>query len=216
MKLNKPAGYDEAQAASEFKVIEPGNYAAVICKVSEGVTPNGSEYIEFWIDIIDGEFTRYYEKDYKSQTVGEKKWRGTVRFFTSERALPMLKAAITAIEESNPGYKFDWDDTTVKGKKVGVSIRREQYEATDGTLKFTTRPFAFRDIKKVISGELEVPKDKLLKTQQSVPQTSASPYPTASYAPANNTPPGYTTPAPTAAPSYPPLTEVGPEDELPF
>lgn len=208
MKLNKPAGYDTAQAASEFKVIEPGNYAAVICKVSEGVTPNGSQYIEFWIDIIDGEFTRYYEKDYKSQTVGEKKWRGTVRFFTSERALPMLKAAITAIEESNPGYKFDWDDTTVKGKKVGVSIRREQFEATDGTLKFTTRPFAFRDIKKVITGELEVPKDKLLK--------QAAGKILDSYAPKGNTPPGYQTPGPSSAPNYPPLTELGPEDELPF
>ena len=214
MKLNKPAGFDDAQAATEFKAIDPGNYAAVICKVAEGQTQNGAEYLEFWIDIIDGEFARYYEKDYKSQT-GEKKWRGTLRLFTSERALPMLKAGITAIEESNPGYKFDWDSESVKGKKVGVSIRREQYEATDGTLKFATRPFAFRDIKKVISGELEVPKDKLLKTQQSVSAVPA--YPTASYAPpTGNTPPGYTTPAPTSAPSYPPLTELGDDEELPF
>lgn len=214
--LNKPIGYDEAQASFDTKYITPGWYAAAILKVGEGQTPNGSQYLEFAFDIIDGEFAQYYAKDFKAQTGTDKKWRGTVRFFTSERALPMLKAAITAIEESNPGYKFDWDDTTVKGKKVGVSIRREQYEATDGTLKFTTRPFAFRDIKKVISGELEVPKDKLLKTQQSVPQTSASPYPTASYAPANNTPPGYTTPAPTAAPSYPPLTALDDDEPLPF
>lgn len=208
--LKKPTGYDNAQAAQsgEFKRIEPGNYAAVICKAAEGVTPNGSEYIEFWIDIIDGEFTRYYEKDYKSQTVGDKKWRGTLRFFTSEKALPMLKAGITAIEESNPGYTFDWNENSVKGKKVGVSIRREQYEAADGELKFTTRPFMFRDIKKVITGELEVPKDKLLK-QTAQPAAPA-------YAPKGNTPPGYQTPGPSSAPTYPPLTELGPEDELPF
>lgn len=207
--LKKPMGYDNAQAAQsgEFKRIEPGNYAAVICKVAEGATYSGAEYIEFWIDIIDGEFARYYEKDYKNQQ-GEKKWRGTLRFFTSEKALPMLKAGITAIEESNPGFTFDWDETKVKGKKVGVSIRREQYEAADGELKFTTRPFMFRDIKKVITGELEVPKDKLLK--------QAAGKILDSYAPKGNTPPGYQTPGPSSAPAYPPLTELGSEEELPF
>lgn len=207
--IKKPMGYDEAQAAQsgEFKTIAPGWYPAVICKVAEGATQNGTEFIEFWIDIIDGEYTRYYEKDYKAQT-GDRKWRGTLRFFTSERALPMLKAGITAIEESNTGYKFDWNEATVKGKKVGVGIRREQYEATDGQLKFTNRPFMFRDIKKVITGELEVPKDKLLK--------QAAGKILDSYAPKGNTPPGYQTPAPTAAPSYPALTELGDDEELPF
>ena len=207
--LKKPVGFDEAKASSrEHKsIIQPGWYAAVICKVAEGSTMSGSEFIEFWIDIIDGEFARYYEKDYKEQT-GDKKWRGTVRFFTSEKALPMLKGAVTSIEESNPGYKFDWDENTIKGKKVGIGIRREQYESSDGQLKFTNRPFMFCDIKKVITGGMEPPKDKLVKTQ---PTTSAP-----SYAPPSMTPPGYQTPAPTSAPSFPPLTALDDDEPLPF
>lgn len=207
--LKKPMGYDAAQAVKigESTFIEPGWYPATILKVAEGSTSNGSEFLEFSIDIIDGPFARYYEKDYKTQmpAYGEKKWRGVVRYFMTEKSLGMLKGGITAIEESNTGYRFDWNEATVKGKKVGVGIRREQYEASDGQLKFTTRPFAFIDIKKVLAGDMEPPKDRLLNNNAPAPSR-----------PAGNTPPGYQTPGPTSAPSYPPLTELGPEDELPF
>lgn len=201
--LNKPIGYDEAQASFDTKYITPGWYAAAILKVGEGQTPNGSQYLEFAFDIIDGEFAQYYAKDFKAQTGTDKKWRGTLRLFTTEKALPMLKGAITSIEESNPGYTWTWDENTVKGKKVGIGVRREQYEATDGQLKFSTKPFMFCSVQKVLAGDMEPPKDKLLNK----PTTSAP-----SYAPPSMTPPGYTSPAP----SYPPLTEVGPDDELPF
>lgn len=207
--LKKPFGYDDAQAVKigEYQSITPGWYAATILKVAEGATPNGAEYLEFSIDIIDGEFARYYEKDYKMQSPGmngEKKWRGIVRYFMTEKSLGMLKGGISAIEESNTGYKFDWNEATVKGKKVGVGIRREQYEASDGQLKFATRPFAFCDIKKVIEGSMEPPKDRLINYAQAPSRPAAkSGYPTSAS-------------AATAAPSYPPLTELGPEDELPF
>lgn len=207
--LKKPYGYDEAQAVKigEYQSIEPGWYPATILKVAEGATPGGSEYLEFSIDIIDGPFARYYEKDYKAQSPGmngDKKWRGVVRYFMTEKSLGMLKGGITAIEESNTGYRFDWNEATVKGKKVGVGIRREQYEASDGQLKFATRPFAFCDIKKVIQNEMDPPKDRLLNNNG----TQA--------APKGNTPPGYQTPGPTSAPSYPKLEELGDDEELPF
>lgn len=207
--LKKPMGYDSAEAVNigEFKAITPGWYPAVIHKVMEGSTPNGAEFLEFWIDIIDGEFIRYYEKDYKAQRPdigGEKKWRGTVRYFTTEKALPMLKGGITAIEESNPGYTFDWNDATVKGKKVGVGIRREQYEATDGQLKFATRPFAFCDIKKVISGEMDPPKDRLLSNA-----------PARAAAPARRDPAGFD-PYTVQGANAPKFEELDSSEELPF
>jgi len=200
--LNKPMGYDEVVAATtgERKIIQPGHYPAVICKVGEGTTYSGTAYIEFFVDIIDGEYARYYENDYKNQT-GEKKWRGTVRYFTTEKSLPILKGAIETIEESNPGFKWDWDENKVKGKKIGVSIRREQYEGTDGTLKFATRPFALCSLKKALSGS-EPPKDKLLPQNKIAP---ASPY----------APPSATS-YPASAPSFPPLTELDNDEPLPF
>ena len=217
--IKKPAGYDAAQAVKvgESQYIQPGWYPAVVCNVAQGSTPNGTDFLEFWIDITDGEYVRYYKRDYLAQNkngeFGEKKWHGTVRYFMSEKALPMLKGGITAIEDSNPGYVFDWNEESVKGKKVGVGIRREEFEdKKTGETKSTTRPFAFCDIKKVIAGEMETPKDKLLKP-------SAPTAPSYGYTPSNMTPPGYTTPGTSDPyhPTNPPgFEELGSDEELPF
>lgn len=217
--LRKPEGYDRAEAVKvgEFQAIPPGWYTAAIMGIVEGSTPSGSPYIEFCIDITDGEFVRYYEKDYRSQRPlsGEKKWRGVVRYFTTEKALPMLKGGITSIEESNPGYVFDWNEVSAKGKMVGVGIRREQYEAADGTLKFATRPFAFCDIKKVIAKEMSEPKDRLIDPSRPGHGGGQG----LGYTPPNPMPPGYAaggTFDPYNPPSAPNFEELGPEEELPF
>lgn len=211
--MRMPTGYNEAaaQRPGEFQGIEPGNYCGVILNAAEGETQNGSPFIEFAVDILDGKYARYYQKDYNAQKPidGVKKWRGTVRYFTTEKALGMLKGAFESIEESNPGYKWDWNEATLKGKKVGLRIRREQYEASDHTLKFATKPYAFCAIQKVISGEMPEPADRLLDTSKIGTGRG--------YTSPNLTPPGYQTPGPapaqTEAPKWEELTS---EDELPF
>lgn len=210
--LRKPNYYDNARAMEmgTSDRIPAGWYPAVIMAVTQGTTPKGSEYLEFSFDIIDGEYARYYQKDFTSQTPynGEKKWRGTLKYFLSEKAIGMLKGAMQAVEESNPGYQWDWDETKVKGKKVGLGIRDEEYEANDGSIKISTRPYAFCAIQKVLSGEMPVPKPKPLNKPGSMAGASSG-----GYAAPNLTPPGYQSPAPTSAPNWEPLTD---SDELPF
>lgn len=209
--LKRIEGWNDIDAAKygDFVSIEPGFYPAVLLKVEQTQTSTGRDAVLFSFDIIDGKYVRYYEKDYKAQTMGDRKWRGTLQQLTDGKSAPFFKGLITAIEESNPGYSFDFDETKMKGLKVGIGIRREQFEATDGTLKFTTRPFTFCDIKKVITSEMQPPKDKLIQTSTQAPAGWSAPA-------TGNTPPGYQTPAPTSAPSYPPLTELDETDELPF
>lgn len=216
--IKKPEGYDSAEAAKigEFQTIQPGWYTATIMTVKEGTTQSGSQFLEFYFDINNGEYARYYDKEYKSQRPanGEKRWRGTVRYFLSEKALPMLKGGITSIEESNPGFKWDWDEKSIKGKLVGVGIRREQYEATDGMLKFATRPYAFCPVQKVISCEMSDPKDKLLNNSGS--QRSAR-----GYTSPNLTPPGYQAgatynPYAVTAETAPKFEDIGDDEDLPF
>lgn len=209
--LRKPAGYDAAETmeVGTFRAIPPGWYPAVILNVADGQTPNGSSFIEFAVDIIDGEYVRYYKKEFDSQRPanGEKRWRGTVRYFTTDKAVGMLKGAIKAIEESNPGYTFDWDEAKVKGKKVGLGIHREEYES-GGQIKTATRPYALCAIQKVIAGEMPEPKDKPLDTtRRNSSQGYSSP---------NLTPPGYQSPAgnpPASSANWEPL---GDDEELPF
>jgi hypothetical protein len=220
--LQKPSYYDDAKLM-EVGVgnrIPAGWYPAALLGVTQGQTQSGSQYLDFAFDIIDGEYTRYYAKDYNAQTPydGVKKWRGNVRYFLSEKAIGMLKGAMKAVEESNPGYQWDWDETKIKGKKVGVGIREEEYEANDGSVKTTTRPFAMAAIQRVITGEMTEPKPKLLNKNGNggnggyIAGASGQ-----GYTSPNLKPPGYQTPGPvptqTAAPKWEDLSS---DEELPF
>ena len=197
--------YDNTTAASGFEQLEPGNYCAIILEVKQTQNAWGDDAVMFNFDITDGKFARYFTKDYKAQQGTDKKWRGTLEQSISEKGLPYFKARITAIEESNPGFKWDFEEASLKGKKVGVSFRKEWYEK-NGEDKYVVRAFAFRDIAKVISGELEVPKDKPKKGSS----VSAA---------------GYTspTPVPPAVSAYsataqtvPKFEELTDDDDLPF
>lgn len=212
--IQKPSYYDEAKPmeVGMGNRIPAGWYPAVILGVTQGETQNGSQYLDFSVDIIDGEYVRYYEKDYKSQTPydGVKKWRGYVRYFLSEKAIGLLKGAMKAVEESNPGYQWNWDENTIKGKKIGLGIREEEYEANDHSIKTATRPFAMAAIQKVIAGELPEPKMKPLNKTASAGGNSQG------HTSPNLTPPGYQSPighVPNTAPNWEPIED---DSELPF
>ena len=201
--LRKINGWEniEGQRYGEFQSLEPGWHPCVILSVAEEMSNSGRQGVKFSFDIAGGKFEKYFSKQYKADaSKPDRKWRGTYWQMTEDKGVPFFKGIITAIEESNPGYRFDWDETRMKGLKVGIGFRREQYEATDGQLKFAVKPFAFCDMKKVISGELPPPKDKLLNIPSSRP----------AYDPAG------VYMAQAAAPSYPPLETMSSEDELPF
>ena len=184
----------------ESRGLEPGWYPCVILNAVEGESNWGTPQMTFSFDVIDGEYKRYFEIDYKNSTSDPKKWRGTLDQAIDERGMPYFKGLITAIENSNPGYKFDFDESTLNGKKVGIGFRKEWYEK-DGQDKYVVRAFTFCDIAKVISGELPVPKDK--------PKKNAT----------NNS--GYSVPVPPALASAPnPAPSFGTlssdDDDLPF
>lgn len=198
--------YNNISGINGNQQIEPGWYCCVILAVMESETAWGSPAVTFHFDVADGQFKGYYSADYKSNTDPNKKWRGSLEQSIDEKGLPYFKGMITAIEESNPGYQFDFDETKLKGKKVGIGFRKEWYEK-NGEDKYVVRACAFRDIKKVLSGELEPPKDK--------PKKGATSAPAQGYTSPNLNPPGYQTPGPAVqAPNWEPLDPQS--EELPF
>ena len=54
---------------------------------------------------------------------------------------PYFKGLITAIQESNIGYTWNWEEKTLINKLVGVVFRDEQYYNSKGELHSTVRPF---------------------------------------------------------------------------
>lgn len=171
--MKKPNNWDNVKAASERIKLPAGGYEAKIIG-AKVVSYNGSngayERLEIAVDITAGEYKDYYKQDYDSNTRDDKKWRGVARFYVptddgsekDEYTKSVLKGVTDAIEESNSGYHWDWDETKLKGLKVGILVRDKEYEI-DGRHGFAPEIFRFADIKRIKDGKFTAPKPKMLK-----------------------------------------------------
>ena len=150
-----------------------GGYEAKIinAKVVNYDGSNGSyERLEIAVDITAGEYKDYYKQDFDSNTRDDKKWRGVARFYVptddgsekDEYTKSVLKSVTDALEDSNKDYHWDWDETKLKGLKVGILVRDKEYEI-DGRHGFSPEIFRFTDINRIKEGKFTVPKQKLLK-----------------------------------------------------
>ena len=93
------------------------------------------------------------------------KWHGNFIKSYKEKALPFFKAFITAVEESNSGYRFDDNEETLKGKLVGLVIGQEEYRKLDGTIGKRWYINQVRSIQAIKSGKFAVPEFKKLKDE---------------------------------------------------
>ena len=76
-----------------------------------------------------------------------------------------FKAIIQAIEDSNPGYHWDWNESGLKGKIVGCIFQWKEW-AMNGKSGWFANPYNFIDVAKVRSGEFKLPDDKPLPKDQ--------------------------------------------------
>lgn len=184
--------------------LEPGWQSGILLDAKETVTPWGDPSVTFFFDIVEGKFAHYFGDDFKEQS-GEKKWRGTLEQSLKDNGAKYFKGLITAIEESNPGYKFDFDLNSLKKKKIGIGFRREFY-MKDGQEKSIVKAFTFRDVAKI--ADLEPPKDFRKKSASA----SAVGYTSPSYTPPPPMTGAYTATAETA----PKFEAISEEEDLPF
>ena len=128
------ANWANVQAAKERDVLPAGGYVVKIVGAKVAEYP-GFERLEIALDIAEGDHKGFYEADFKGQTQEDKKWKGVLRQYLpkddgsqgDEWTKSSLKALIEAIEESNPGYHWDWDEAKLKGKTVGCLFRLEEW-----------------------------------------------------------------------------------------
>lgn len=171
--MKKPSNWNDVKAAGERVKLPAGGYEAKIinAKVVSYDGSNGSyERLEIAVDITAGEYKDYYKQDFDSNTRDDKKWRGVARFYVptddgsekDEYTKSVLKSVTDALEDSNKDYHWDWDETKLKGLKVGILVRDKEYEI-DGKHGFSPEIFRFTNINRIKEGKFTVPKQKLLK-----------------------------------------------------
>ena len=168
MILKKASNYDEVVVNQEFTPLELGGHKGIIKNVEEytsEISGNTSLKVEVDTDKTDKQ-PNYYQEQYDNNTNSDKKWStGATKYVSlkeDENCVKMLKAFITAVENSNSNFKYNWDKDIdqLKGKKVGLVFGWEEYEDQDGNVKRATKLTQFRSIDKV--DNVNIPKVKLL------------------------------------------------------
>lgn len=160
----------------EFTENEKLPLDAYVCKVKQGAVKDDQLCIVF--DISEGAQAGFYKRAFAADIRDNKKWKGVLRVWLpkddgSERdewTKSTLKGMVTAFEKSNPGYKWNWDETTLAGKYIGILFRNEEWEMdTQNGHKsgWTVRPFRAMSVDTVRSGVYTLPKDKPLKKSTS-------------------------------------------------
>lgn len=166
--LVKPNNYDEVQVNQNFERLELGGHKGVIIKAEEYTSDvSGKTSLKVYVDTAkDDKQPGYFKKQYDNDTREDKKYpNGAIKYVSlgdSETQVKMLKAFITAVENSNNGYTFDWEKEVdqLKGKKVGLIFGLEEYTKQDGSTGTVTKLNQFRSIDKVDNAL--IPKVKLL------------------------------------------------------
>ena len=168
MAIKRFSDYAETKSYGERLVLPKGGYVlkimgAEICENKVG------QYVKISIDIAEGEYKDYYANDYRNQQKEDKKWRGNYLLnvpnedgsekdgWTKRR----FKTVAEALEESNAGYHFDWDEKKFKGKLIGGLFNEREYEA-NGTIKKATNLAQLCPVEKIRKGTYQLPEDRLL------------------------------------------------------
>lgn len=175
------ADWDKVKPAAERPQLPKGGYIVKILdsKLVEFPDRNNPAVIAFSklelaIDIIEGEYKGFYEDDYRAQNLEDKRWKGVIRQYVpkddgtekDEWTKSSFKALTDAVEDSNPGYHWDWNEAGLKGKIVGCLFRNEEWEYEDRR-GWSTRPFKLISSDMIRSHKYKVPKDKPLKQKVS-------------------------------------------------
>ena len=160
------ANWENVKENSGFKHLEPGAYFIKILKV-ENI--EDKQYLKIYFDIADGSEKGCFKKQYDEDNCGEnKKWPNAGTFVRSYKnsVAPMFRGFTNAIENSNKGYHWDWQEQTLVGKVAGVVIGDEQYLNQKGQVRERNYVAAVRSIDTIKKGDFKVPELKKLSTDK--------------------------------------------------
>ena len=152
----------EAKQRGSSKMPPVGQYVAEIQGVRVDKSYSGDrDVIVCMIEIIEGEYKgRYHEvfEDNRERFGNDVKYNGV---FTLTPPIPgdepwvksRWESNLFCVQESNPGYRWAWDENTLKGKKVGINVRENHFKGKDGNRVVTTEIGQFETVDDVRNGK---------------------------------------------------------------
>ena len=162
----KYAGYEAKKSGGFVQLPPEGAYVGEILGVKvEPSYDKTHDQIVLLLDITEGEYKGRYNEQYNDakERFDNAKSKGVLRITVPEEDDPEDKAWIKskfegnlwAVEQSNPGYSWDWDEKKLKGKKVGFSVRKRFY-TYNGKDRETTEIARLESIAEVKAGTVKL------------------------------------------------------------
>jgi hypothetical protein len=167
MKMRKYDGYDGAEAfTGDYEKLSAGGHICRILQIkaeeSDG-TKNYDTLLRIGFDIYEGENKDYYKRqfDRKKAMNPDAKWPGMYYQTIKADDLRYFKGFVTAIENSNQGFKWDWDEQKLKNKLFGGVFGEEEYEIKSGKhadeIGTIVKLQWVRSVEQIRSGNFKVP-----------------------------------------------------------
>lgn len=160
--------WSDVKEAGESRPIPRGIY---ICKVEDATDVGEKEYLKVKFDIADvaDPANQEFIGEMGSRNEQFKSWPnvGTITKSYKKSALPFFKAFITAIEKSNPGFIWRWDETTLKGK-LFVAVFGEEEWWNGEEIRVNCKVQEVRSIPAYKEGNIKLPELKKMTPENLV------------------------------------------------
>ncbi len=163
---------DDVQAFGERVEFPPANgYIGIIRNVRNN---EEKEYIEMLVDIAEGPYKDFYRKRYEATG------RWLLRAYCSykPKALRSFKNFVSSINASNPGLDFqtdkNTDELTLIARRVGMTLREEEYIRRDGEIGTSLKPFLWHSIEAIEKGNFKIPEKLKVEKIDEAPQNNIS------------------------------------------
>lgn len=171
------SGYEETQVYTEAKKLPVDGYVVEIQK-AEVVEYDWGDVLALSYDIAEGEYQGFFLEQWKENTQPDKKYKGVFRLNIpkddgsekDEWSKRKFKTCATAIEESNTGYRWEWEEQTLVKKKVGMIFQDKEWEY-NGKTGMSAQPYAMTTVEKIREGNFKIPKPKYLNGDAPTPST---------------------------------------------
>lgn len=181
--IRKFGDYEQTKAYGSFEQLPKGGYVMQI-KGVETRTNQRVEYLFISADIYEGDYMQFFTREYKNQQSEDKKWHcnyllniptddGSEQDGWTKRR---FKTFTEALEDSNEGYHFDWDEQKFKGMLIGGLFNEREYETQKGDIRRATNWAGVTSVENIRNGDYTLPNDRLLDrgyNQPSAPVTDS-------------------------------------------
>lgn len=145
--MKKFTGFRSEQSTGKVAPLPEGAYVATI-KAARVIGEEPDQSLILRLEIAEGEYMGYFMNRYQRELKAsngkyEPKYRGDYRLripndnnkkaMYPESDIRRFNDAIWRIEQSNPGYHWDWDENSLTNLKVGISMQAGEYNGTEYT-----------------------------------------------------------------------------------